>query len=42
MEAAFASHTDPLAGANAQTDPDELFRRIVYIVPPPIGLGEAA
>ena len=41
MEAAFASHTDPLAGANAQTDPDELFRRIVYIVPP-IGLGEAA
>ena len=28
--------------ANAQTDPDELFRRIVYIAPPPIGLGEAA
>jgi len=28
--------------ANAQTDPDELFRRIVHIAPPPIRLGEAA
>jgi hypothetical protein len=35
-------HTDLPAGANAQTDPDELFRRIVYIAPPRIGLGEAA
>jgi hypothetical protein len=28
--------------ANAQTNPDELCRRIVHIAPPPIQLGEAA
>jgi hypothetical protein len=28
--------------ANAQTDPDEVFRRIVHIALPPIRLGEAA
>lgn len=36
-EAAFAAHRDPLHGAAA--DPDELFRRILYLAPAPIGLG---
>lgn len=42
IEAAFATHQDPLAGSGPQTSPDELFRRIVYIAPPPIGLGPPA
>jgi hemerythrin-like domain-containing protein len=42
VEAAFATHADPLAGTAAGTSPEELFRRIVYIAPPPIGLGEPA
>ena len=39
IEAAFALHRDPLAGASPQTDHDQLFRRIVMIVPAPFGLG---
>lgn len=39
IEAAFASHRDPLAGAKPETEHDELFRRIVMIVPAPYGLG---
>jgi hemerythrin-like domain-containing protein len=39
IEEEFASHHDPLAGANEQTDPNELFQRIVMIVPAPYGVG---
>ena len=39
IEAAFASHRDPLAGASPETTPDQLFSRIVMIVPAPYGLG---
>ena len=41
VEAAFASHRDPLAGASPETDHDALFRRIASIVPAPLGLGPA-
>jgi hemerythrin-like domain-containing protein len=40
IEAGFAQHVDPLHGAGEDTDPDELFRRILYLAPPPIGLGK--
>lgn len=40
IEAAFATHRDPLAGTTAATDPDELFRRIVTLSPAPYGVGE--
>ena len=39
-EAEFATYRDPLAGAHAQADPQELFRRILYLAPPPVGLGD--
>ena len=39
IEAAFALHRDPLAGASPETEHDQLFRRIVMIVPAPYGLG---
>jgi hemerythrin-like domain-containing protein len=39
IEAAFASHRDPLEGATPETDPDELFSRIVTLVPAPYGVG---
>jgi hemerythrin-like domain-containing protein len=39
IESEFASHRDPLAGSSEQTDPDELFQRIVMIVPAPYGVG---
>ena len=39
IEAAFALHRDPLAGASPETDHDQLFRRIVLIVAAPYGLG---
>jgi len=39
IEAAFALHRDPLAGASPATDHDQLFHRIVMIVPAPYGLG---
>ena len=39
IEAAFASHRDPLAGSSPQTNHDQLFRRIVTLVPAPLGLG---
>lgn len=41
IEAAFASHRDPLAGASPETDHEELFRRIASIVPAPLGFGPA-
>jgi hemerythrin-like domain-containing protein len=36
-EAEFAKHHDPLKGA---ADSAELFRRILYLAPAPIGLGD--
>jgi hemerythrin-like domain-containing protein len=41
VTAEFAAHADPLHGA-AGDAPDVLFRRILYLAPPPIGLGEPA
>ena len=42
VEAAFAVNRDPLAGASPETDYDELFQRIVRLVPAPLGLGSPA
>jgi len=39
IDAAFAGHTDPLFGAEAGEEYDNLFRRIVHLAPPPIGVG---
>jgi hemerythrin-like domain-containing protein len=39
IEAAFATHRDPLAGATRATEREELFKRIVTIVPAPYGVG---
>jgi len=39
IEAEFAASKDPLHGATPETDPDQLFSRIVMIVPAPYGLG---
>ena len=39
IEAAFASHRDPLGGTSPETHHDQLFRRIVMLVPAPLGLG---
>jgi len=39
IEAAFASHHDPLGGISPETTHDELFRRIVLLVPAPYGVG---
>ena len=39
IDAAFAGHTDPLLGAEAGAEYDRLFRRIVNLAPPPIGVG---
>lgn len=39
IEAAFATHRDPLSGASPETRHDELFSRIVMLVPAPFGLG---
>ena len=39
IDAAFAGHTDPLLGAEAGAEYDKLFKRIVNLAPPPIGLG---
>lgn len=39
IDAAFTGHTDPLFGAEAGAEYDQLFRRIVNLAPPPIGVG---
>lgn len=39
IEAEFAAHRDPLAGASPETEHDQLFRRIVTLVPAPFGVG---
>jgi len=39
IDAAFLSHSDPLLGVEAGVKYDELFRRIMSLAPPPIGVG---
>jgi hemerythrin-like domain-containing protein len=39
IDAAFTGHDDPLLGIDQQTAFADLFRRIVRLAPPPIGLG---
>jgi hemerythrin-like domain-containing protein len=39
IDAAFLDHTDPLLGEAARDDFRGLFRRIVNLAPPPIGVG---
>jgi len=41
IDEAFAGNTDPLLGAKAASEYDTLFRRIVHLAPPPIGVGPA-
>jgi hemerythrin-like domain-containing protein len=41
IDAAFAGHTDPLFGADASAHYANLFRQIVRLAPPPIGVGRA-
>ena len=41
VDAAFMGHSDPLFGAEAGAEYDALFRRIVSLAPPPIGVGPA-
>lgn len=40
IDAAFASHTDPIVGTPASREFRTLFRRIVHLAPPPIGVGD--
>jgi hemerythrin-like domain-containing protein len=42
IDAAFGSHGDPLFGADAETELGALFRSIVDLAPPPIGVGPTA
>jgi hemerythrin-like domain-containing protein len=42
VESAFEASRDPLHGVGADADPQEMFRRVLYLAPPPIGLGEPA
>jgi hemerythrin-like domain-containing protein len=42
IDAAFASNDDPLVGVDARREMRELFRRIVNLAPPPIGVGPDA
>jgi hemerythrin-like domain-containing protein len=39
IDAAFLGHSDPMLGADARTEFDKLFTRIVNLAPPPVGLG---
>jgi hemerythrin-like domain-containing protein len=39
IDAAFAGHTDPLLGAEAGFEYEELFRRVVNLAPAPLGAG---
>jgi hemerythrin-like domain-containing protein len=39
IDAAFLGHNDPLFGAEAGAEYEALFRRIVNLAPPPIGVG---
>jgi hemerythrin-like domain-containing protein len=40
IEAEFARHDDPLHGVAPGDDPREMYRLILYLAPPPIGLGD--
>jgi branched-chain amino acid transport system ATP-binding protein len=42
IDAAFTAHDDPLLGTEAGAGFDALFRRIVNLAPPPIGVGPPA
>ena len=42
IDTAFLDHADPLLGDAARAEYHELFRRIVNLAPPPIGVGPAA
>jgi hypothetical protein len=42
VDTAFLEHTDPMLGAEAGDEYDALFRRIVNLAPPPIGVGPEA
>lgn len=42
IDEAFTGHADPLLGASAGAEYDALFRRIVNLAPPPIGVGPSA
>lgn len=39
IDAAFRGHGDPLLGVEVGAQYDDVFRRIVNLAPPPIGLG---
>lgn len=39
IDEAFADNDDPLLGIDAQENFRQLFRRIVYLAPPPLGVG---
>ena len=39
IDAAFTGHSDPLFGAKAEDECESLFRKIVNLAPPPIGVG---
>ena len=41
IDAAFTGHADPLVGESSGEDFRKLFRKIVNLAPPPIGLGPA-
>jgi branched-chain amino acid transport system ATP-binding protein len=41
IDAAFADNDDPLLGADARDSFRQLFRRIVNLAPPPLGVGPA-
>ncbi len=42
IDAAFTGHGNPLFGAGAEAQYESLFRRIVNLAPPPIGVGPGA
>ena len=41
IDAAFAGHSDPLFGASIQDGYERMFRTIVNLAPPPVGVGPA-
>ncbi|MEP7328748.1 MAG: hemerythrin domain-containing protein, partial [Betaproteobacteria bacterium] len=42
IDAAFASNADPLHGVSSGKGFDDLFRKIVHLAPPPMGVGPAS
>jgi len=41
IDAAFSGHSDPLFGAEAEHEYEDLFHKIVNLAPPPLGVGPA-